>query len=231
MPKKDELLDIGPVAETQTRATELAIVVEAGVLGREGVRDGGLANVLAVLAEEPFDAGLVRGTGGLGVSPAAEGAPLIEGQRMALLRGMRSGRRVFVASDAGDIGDIGDAGELGIDVGIDVGIGREVGVDVRVAGVAVVDVDVDVDIGIYIYIDIDDIHVHVDIGLKFDGGVAVVGGRWLLLLLLRWDADGRGNSSSSGSGDVTHSEGGNRNRGCDLVCRLARRECDCQPIE
>ncbi|KAI1203837.1 hypothetical protein F5X97DRAFT_3271 [Nemania serpens] len=120
VPKKDELLDVGPVAKTQARAAELVIVVETSVFGRQGMRDGGLADVLAVLAEEPLDARLVRGAGGLGVGPAAEGASLVEGQRVPLLGRVRSGRAVAV---------LGDARELGIDIRIDVCIGH-VGVDV-----------------------------------------------------------------------------------------------------
>lgn len=189
MPKKDKLLDVGPIAETQTRAAELVIIVETGVLGREGMRDGGLADVLAVLAEEPLDACLVGGTGGLGVGPAAEGASLVEGQRVPLLGGVRGGRRVVVA--------VGEAGELGVDIRTDirivhvcvdvrievgieagvveVGIGREFGVDVGAAGVAVVDADV------YIYADLDinivvvvNIIIVADVVPEIDGEVAIV---------------------------------------------------------
>ncbi|KAL7804716.1 hypothetical protein V8C44DRAFT_254159 [Trichoderma aethiopicum] len=94
VPQQHQLLDVGPVAEAQARARQLRVVaVEARVLGRQRVRDGRLADLLAVLAEEPLDARLVRRPDRLAVGPAPQRAPLVQRQRVPLL-GRRRRRQV-----------------------------------------------------------------------------------------------------------------------------------------
>lgn len=59
VPHEDKLLHVGPVAKAQARAGELRVAIEAGVFGRQRVRDGGLADGLAILGMEPLNTGLV----------------------------------------------------------------------------------------------------------------------------------------------------------------------------
>ncbi|KAK0746499.1 hypothetical protein B0T18DRAFT_153328 [Schizothecium vesticola] len=92
VPHEHELLDVGPVAEAQARARQLRVAVEARVLERQRVRDGRLRDGLAVLALEPFDAGLVAGADRLRVGPAPQRAALVQRERVALLG---PGRRVL----------------------------------------------------------------------------------------------------------------------------------------
>ncbi|KAK0715521.1 hypothetical protein B0H67DRAFT_242241 [Lasiosphaeris hirsuta] len=91
VPEQHELLDVGPVAEAQTRARQLRVTIEAGVLGRQRVRDGRLRDGLAVLALEPVDARLVRRPHRLRIGPATQRAPLVERERVPLLGRRRRG--------------------------------------------------------------------------------------------------------------------------------------------
>lgn len=124
VPDEDELLDVGPVSVSQTRARQLGIVaIESRVLWRQRMGDGGLADLLAVLGVEPLYAGLVRRTDGLAVGPAAKGPTLVESEGMPLLgrrRGLRNSLEVINMTDLADLGDgrevgggSGDKGRVG----------------------------------------------------------------------------------------------------------------------